>query len=429
MVYNEVEVVDRSELTELQTDRLRETVERAYENVPFYRKKMDEMGVAPADIQHVEDVRKLPMTTKEDFRDEYPDGLFAVDHEDVRRIHASSGTTGKPKIVAYTDDDLAVWREVMARSLAAAGVEPGDTFQNAYGYGLFTGGLGFHDGVEELGATVLPIGGGDTKKQIEMLQDLESDAMGCTPSYCLYLAEKAEERGIDPTEFSLSTVVIGAEPFTDAMRDEIEEALDVTAIDIYGLSELIGPGVSVECAKAQEGLHVWEDHFYPEVVDPETGEPVGEGESGELVLTSLTKQALPVLRYRTGDMTSLTRDICECGRVCARMDNVRGRSDDLLIVRGVNVYPSQIEEIILDFEEVAPHYRIDLYREGNLDELELTVELVESFDGDIDDLRDRIVSDLKSVLALTPDKVEIVQPGGIDRQETGKVKRVWDHRE
>jgi len=203
----------------------------------------------------------------------------------------------------------------------------------------------------------------------------------------------------------------------------------VTAIDIYGLSELIGPGVSVECAKAQEGLHVWEDHFYPEVVDPETGEPVEEGESGELVLTSLTKQALPVLRYRTGDMTSLTRDICECGRVCARMDNVRGRSDDLLIVRGVNVYPSQIEEIILDFEEVAPHYRIDLYREGNLDELELTVELVESFDGDIDDLRDRIVSDLKSVLALTPDKVEIVQPGGIDRQETGKVKRVWDHRE
>ncbi|PSP28572.1 phenylacetate--CoA ligase [Halobacteriales archaeon QH_2_65_14] len=429
MVYNEVEVVDRSELTELQTDRLRETVERAYENVPFYRKRMDEMGVAPADIQHVEDVRKLPMTTKEDFRDEYPDGLFAVDHEDVRRIHASSGTTGKPKIVAYTDDDLAVWREVMARSLAAAGVEPGDTFQNAYGYGLFTGGLGFHDGVEELGATVLPIGGGDTKKQIEMLQDLESDAMGCTPSYCLYLAEKAEERGIDPTEFSLSTVVIGAEPFTDAMRDEIEEALDVTAIDIYGLSELIGPGVSVECAKAQEGLHVWEDHFYPEVVDPETGEPVEEGESGELVLTSLTKQALPVLRYRTGDMTSLTRDICECGRVCARMDNVRGRSDDLLIVRGVNVYPSQIEEIILDFEEVAPHYRIDLYREGNLDELELTVELVESFDGDIDDLRDRIVSDLKSVLALTPDEVEIVQPGGIDRQETGKVKRVWDHRE
>jgi phenylacetate-CoA ligase len=429
MVYNEVEVADRSELTELQNDRLRETVENAYENVPFYREQMDEMGVTPDDIESVADIHKLPMTTKEDFRDEYPDGLFAVDQSEVRRIHASSGTTGKPKIVAYTDEDLGVWREVMARSLAAAGVEPGDTFQNAYGYGLFTGGLGFHGGVEELGATVIPIGGGDTAKQIEMLQDLGSDGMGCTPSYCLYLAEKAEDRGIDPTEFDLSTVVIGAEPFTDEMRDEIEDALDVTAIDIYGLSELIGPGVSVECAHAQDGLHVWEDHFYPEILDPETGEPVEEGERGELVLTSLTKEALPVLRYRTGDMTSLTREVCDCGRVCARMDNVRGRADDLLIVRGVNVYPSQIEEVVLGFEEVAPHYRIDLSREGNLDRIEITVELVESFDGDIDDLRDRMADELKSVLAIRPDKLELVPPGGIERQETGKIKRVWDHRE
>jgi len=429
MAYHDVETISRDELCDLQNRRLQETVDRAYENVDFYRRKLDEAGVTPGDVRGVEDVTDLPFTTKEDFRDEYPDGLFAVDHEDVRRIHASSGTTGKPKIVAYTDADLELWREVMARSLYAAGVEPGETFQNAYGYGLFTGGMGFHDGIEELGATVIPTGGGDTAKQIEMLQALEVDAMGCTPSYCLYLAETAEDRGIDPREFPLSTVVIGAEPFTDPMREEIAAALDVDAIDIYGLSEIIGPGVSVECVEQQEGLHVWEDRFYPEVVEPQTGEPVAPGEEGELVLTTLTKEALPVLRYRTGDMTSLTRDICECGRVCARMDNVRGRSDDLLIVRGVNVYPSQIEEIILDFEEVAPHYRIDLYREGNLDELELTVELVESFDGDIDDLRDRIVSDLKSVLALTPDKVEIVQPGGIDRQETGKVKRVWDHRE
>jgi phenylacetate-CoA ligase len=429
MVYNEVEVADRSELTELQNDRLRETVENAYENVPFYREQMDEMGVTPDDIESVEDIHKLPTTTKEDFRDEYPDGLFAVDDSEIRRIHASSGTTGKPKIVAYTDEDLGVWREVMARSLSAAGVEPGETFQNAYGYGLFTGGLGFHGGIEELGATVIPIGGGDTAKQIEMLQDLGSDAMGCTPSYCLYLAEKAEERGIDPTEFDLSTVVIGAEPFTDEMRDEIEETLDVTAIDIYGLSEIIGPGVSVECAHAQDGLHIWEDHFYPEVVDPDTGEPVEEGERGELVLTSLSKQALPVLRYRTGDMTSLTREVCDCGRVCARMDNVRGRADDLLIVRGVNVYPSQIEEVVLGFEEVAPYYRIDLSREGNLDRIEITVELVDSFDGDIDELRDRMADELKSVLAIRPDKLELVPPGEIERQETGKIQRVWDHRE
>jgi phenylacetate-CoA ligase len=429
MVYNEVEMADRSELTELQNERLRDTVETAYENVPFYRERMDEMGVTPSDIESVDDVDKLPMTNKEDFRDEYPDGLFAVDHSEVRRIHASSGTTGKPKIVAYTDDDLDVWREVMARSLAAAGVEPGETFQNAYGYGLFTGGLGFHQGIEELGATVIPIGGGDTAKQIEMLQDLGSDGMGCTPSYCLYLAEKAEERGIDPTEFDLSTVVIGAEPFTDAMRDEIEAALDVTAIDIYGLSELIGPGVSVECAHAQDGLHIWEDHFYPEVIDPNTGEPVPEGERGELVLTSLTKAALPVLRYRTGDMTTLTREVCDCGRTCVRMDNVRGRADDLLIVRGVNVYPSQIEEVILGFDEIAPHYRIDLYREGNLDTLEITVELVEDFRADIDELRNRIIDEIEGVLAISPDKLELVPPGDIDRQETGKVQRVWDHRE
>jgi len=429
MVYNEIEVLDRSELTELQSERLRETVETAYENVPFYRERMDELGVTPDDIEGVEDIHKLPTTTKEDFRDEYPDGLFAVDHSEVRRIHASSGTTGKPKIVAYTDDDLGVWREVMARSLAAAGVEPGDTFQNAYGYGLFTGGLGFHDGVEELGATVIPIGGGDTAKQIEMLQDLESDGMGCTPSYCLYLAEKAEEQGIDPTAFDLSTVVIGAEPFTDEMRAEIEDALDVTAIDIYGLSELIGPGVSVECAHAQDGLHVWEDHFYPEIVDPDTGELLPEGERGELVLTSLTKEALPVLRYRTGDMTSLTREVCDCGRVHARMDNVRGRADDLLIVRGVNVYPSQIEEVVLGFDEVAPYYRIDLYREGNLDTIEITVELAGEFDGDVDDLRTRISEAITDVLVITPDSLELVPPGGIDRQETGKIQRVWDHRE
>ncbi|PSQ19815.1 phenylacetate--CoA ligase [Halobacteriales archaeon QS_8_69_26] len=428
-MYHEIEGASRERLERIQSRRLRETVERAYENVDFYRRKFSEKGITPEDIEGVEDVSKLPFTTKEDFRDEYPDGLFAVDHEDVRRIHASSGTTGKPKIVSYTDGDLQVWAEVMARSLAAAGVEEGETFQNAYGYGLFTGGLGFHDGIEELGATVIPTGGGNTARQIEMLQDLEADAMGCTPSYCLYLAETAEERGIDPRELPLETVVIGAEPFTDPMRDEIERALDVNAIDIYGLSEIIGPGVSVECVEAQEGLHVWEDHFYPEIVDPETGEPVDPGEEGELVLTTLTKEALPVLRYRTGDITRLHGETCDCGRTARRMDNVTGRTDDLLIVRGVNVYASQIEEVMVDLEDVAPHYRIDLYREGSLDTMEITAEHHEDYDGSNDDLEDLIERRLEERLNVTLDEVNVVGPGVIDRTETGKVQRVFDHRE
>jgi phenylacetate-CoA ligase len=428
MAYKDVETLPREELRALQNERLQDTVERVYENVDFYREKFEEAGIAPEDVDGVDDIAKLPFTTKEDFRDEYPDGLFAVDRSEVRRIHASSGTTGKPKIVAYTDGDLDVWSEAMARSLYAAGIQPGETVQNAYGYGLFTGGLGFHDGIQELGATVIPTGGGDTAKQIEMLQDMESDAMGCTPSYCLYLAERAENRGIDPHEFSLDTVVIGAEPFTDPMREEIEAALDVNAIDIYGLSEVIGPGVSVECVEAQEGLHVWEDHFYPEVVDPQTGDPVEPGERGELVLTSLTKEALPVLRYRTGDITRLHEETCECGRTARRMDNVTGRTDDLLIVRGVNVYASQIEEVMLELDAVAPHYRIDVRREDNLDRLEISVEHHEDFGGDAEKLRERIEETLDDVLAIHPDVVDVVDPGTIGRTEVGKVQRVYDHR-
>ena len=428
-VYQDAETVDREKLRAMQAERLQETVAHAYENVEFYRERLDETGIAPEDVEGVEDVRKLPFTTKEDFREQYPDGLFAVDDADVRRVHASSGTTGKPKVVAYTDDDLEVWYDVMARSLAAAGVEPGDTFQNAYGYGLFTGGLGFHDGIEELGATVVPTGGGDTAKQLEMLQDLESDAMGCTPSYCLYLAEFAEERGVDPHELPLDTVVIGAEPFTDPMREAIEDALDVDAVDIYGLSEIIGPGVSVECVEAQEGLHVWEDHFYPEVVDPETGEVLPPGEEGELVLTTLTKEALPVLRYRTGDITRLYEAPCECGRTCRRMDNVTGRTDDLLIVRGVNVYASQIEDTIVGMDGVAPHYRIDLRRENNLDRVRITAEHTEAYDGTTDELADRVRERLEEVLAVTPDEVTVLGPGGVERNETGKVQRVFDYRD
>lgn len=428
MVYNEVETASREDLQELQSERLRETVAHAYEHVDYYREALDEAGVSPDDIESVDDISALPFTKKEDFRDEYPDGMFAVDWADVQRIHASSGTTGKPKVVAYTEEDLGVWREVMARSLYAAGVREDHVVQNAYGYGLFTGGLGFHDGIQELGACVIPTGGGNTARQIDMLQDLESDVLCCTPSYCLYLAEAAEKRGIDVRDLPLSTVVIGAEPFTDPMRKEIEEALGVTAVDVYGLSEIIGPGVSIECADAQDGLHIWEDHFYPEVVDPTTGEVLPEGEEGELVLTTLSKQALPVLRYRTGDMTTLNYETCECGRTAVRMGNVTGRADDLLIVRGVNVYPSQIEEVMLDLDEVAPHYRIDLRRQDNLDRLELTVEHHEQYDGSTESLREEVQAKLEDVLDVKPDSLDIVPPGEIGRTEVGKVQRVFDHR-
>ena len=428
MARKPIEAADRAEIRELQVDRLRATVENAYENVPFYREQLDDLGVAPADIGSVEDVRKLPMTTKEDFRDEYPDGLFAVDDEEIRRIHASSGTTGKPKIVAYTDEDIDVWSEVMARSLAASGVEPGETVQNAYGYGLFTGGLGLHYGAEELECTVIPIGGGQTQRQVEMMADLGSDVLACTPSYALYFAETAEEMGHDPRDLPVSTVAFGAEPCTDPMREEIEQRLDANGIDLYGLSEIVGPGVSIECVEAKNGLHVWEDRFLPEVIDPATGEPVEDGEEGELVLTTLSKEALPVLRYRTGDLTTLYYDECECGRTMVRMDNVTGRTDDLIIVRGVNLYPSEIEHVILDIDGVAPYYRIDLHERDNLDVMELTVEVDEAFDGDRQQLHGTIQKRLENVLAFTPDDLELVDPGSIARTEVGKVQRVYDHR-
>jgi phenylacetate-CoA ligase len=428
MVYQDVETASRDELRELQADRLRETVAHAYETIPFYRERFDEAGVAPEDVDALDDIERLPFTTKEDFRDEYPDGLFGVDRDEVRRIHASSGTTGKPKIVAYTDGDLAVWREAMARTLYAAGVRPGETVQNAYGYGLFTGGLGFHDGIEELGAGVVPTGGGNTQRQLDMLRDLDGDAICCTPSYCLYLAEAAAERGIDVAELPVSRAVIGAEPFTDPMREEIERELGVKAIDIYGLSELVGPGVSVECDEVQKGLHVWEDHFYPEVVDPDTGEVLPEGEEGELVLTNLTCEALPAIRYRTGDITSLTSEPCDCGRTHVRMDNVTGRVDDLLIVRGVNVYASQIEEVVVDVDDVSGHYRIDLYREDSLDTMEITAERHEAAGRSNEELEELIEDRIRGVLDVTPDDVTVVDPGGIERTEVGKVKRVFDHR-
>ncbi|GAB7120566.1 phenylacetate--CoA ligase PaaK [Natrinema sp. JCM 9743] len=425
---NSHESLSRDELRALQDNRLQETVAHAYENVELYRTAFDEAGVDPTAIDGIDDLDLIPMTTKADFRTAYPDGLFAVDESDLQRIHASSGTTGKPKIVGYTDTDIDVWSEVVARSLRAAGVEPGETLQNGYGYGLFTGGLGLHYGAERLGATVIPIGGGQTQRQVELLRDLESDALSCTPSYSLYLAETAREMGVDVREFPLETVIFGAEPCTDPMREEIEERLDVTGVDIYGLSEIIGPGVSMECHEAQDGLHIWEDHFYPEVVDPKTGDPLEEGEEGELVLTTLTKEALPVLRYRTGDLTTLNYDTCDCGRTMVRMDNVTGRADDLLIVRGINLYPSEVEDVVLEFEEIAPFYRIDIDREDNLDRMTLTVEREPEATTDLDDLHDRILRRLSNVLSFTPDRLTIADPGSIERTETGKVKRVYDHR-
>jgi phenylacetate-CoA ligase len=420
--------LSRAELTARQDERLAETVERAHENVPFYRELLDGHEISPADIDGIDDIERLPMTTKDAFREEYPDGLFAVADEDITRIHASSGTTGTPKVVGYTDEDLERWAAVVARSLAAAGIEPGDTVQNAYGYGLFTGGLGLHDGIERLGATVVPMGGGNTARQLTMAQDMASDALACTPSYCLYLADYAEEQGLDPRELPFRTVVIGAEPFTDPMREEIETALDVTAIDIYGLSEIIGPGVAVECAATQDGLHVWEDHFYPEIIDPETEEVLPAGETGELVLTTLTKEAQPILRYRTGDIIHLHEDDCDCGRTAVRMGNVTGRTDDLLIVRGVNVYASQIEAVMVGIDDVAPHYRIDLHREDSLDAMDITVEPHERSATAPETLRAAIGERLDDQLNVSPDSIDVVDPGTIERTEVGKVKRVFDHR-
>ena len=428
-MFSSTEALARDELGELQEERLRETVAHVYENVPFYRDRLDEAGVAPGDVEGVADIASLPTTTKEDFTSEYPDGLFAVDDAEIRRYHASSGTTGKPKVVAYTAADLDLWGHVMARSLTAAGAGPEDVVQNAYGYGLFTGGLGFHHGAETLGAAVVPTSSGGTQRQVDLATDLGSTVLGCTPSYALHFAEVAEEMGHDPTDLPIEVVGYGAETCTEPMRESIETRLGATGINNYGLSEIIGPGVAAECHEAQDGLHIWEDHFYPEVIDPASGEPLPEGEEGELVLTTLTKEALPVLRYRTGDLTSLHYDTCECGRTMVRMDNVTGRTDDLLIVRGVNLYPSEIEHVVLDHEGVAPHYRIDLHTEGTMDVMDLTIELDEGFEDDAGDVRETILDRLSNVLGFTPDDLDLVQPGTIERTEVGKVQRVYDHRE
>jgi len=423
------ECMDREELKKVQSERLRETVERVYYNVPYYRNKMQEAGLGPEHIQSTDDLHKLPFTTKQDLRDNYPFGLFAVPMSEIVRVHASSGTTGKPTVVGYTHRDIATWSEVMARTLTCAGANRHDFIHVAYGYGLFTGGLGIHYGGEKIGASVIPVSGGNTTRQLQLMHDFGSTVLACTPSYALFLAEAIEESGIDRKELKLRTGVFGAEPWTENMRKEIEEKLSIKAIDIYGLSEVIGPGVASECL-FQQGLHISEDHFLPEIIDPQTLEIMPEGESGELVFTTITKEGLPLIRYRTRDLTRLNFDKCTCGRTMVRMEKCLGRSDDMLIIRGVNLFPSQIESVILEMSEIKPHYLLIVDRVNNLDTIELQVEVDEAFFQDkisqLQSLRNKIQNNLESTLGLGI-KVTLVEPKTIERSE-GKSKRVIDKR-
>jgi phenylacetate-CoA ligase len=427
---DEFETLPREALEALQVKRLVATAERVYAAVPFYRKKFDEYRIKPSDLKSLKDLRRLPFTTKIDLRDNYPFGLFAVPMEQVVRIHASSGTTGKPTVVGYTRRDINTWAELMARSLAAAGAHKNDIIHNAYGYGLFTGGLGVHYGAEKLGASVIPISGGNSKRQIVIMQDFGSTVLTCTPSYALFLAETAEEMGVDFRKLKLKVGIFGAEPWSERMRDEIERKLGIQAIDIYGLSEVIGPGVSIECLEAKRGLHIFEDHFIAEIIDPETGEALPHGQKGELVFTTITKEAFPLIRYRTRDISVLYPEPCKCGRTHVRMERVSGRSDDMLIIRGVNVFPSQIESVLMNIEGVEPHYLLIVDRQGNLDTLDLQVEVNEKvFSDEVKNLQSlgrRIEKEIKDLLGVSAG-VKLVEPKTIQRSE-GKAQRVIDKR-
>jgi phenylacetate-CoA ligase len=421
--------MDRNGIKHVQSDKLRETVERVYFNVPYYRNKMQEAGIGPESIQSIDDIVKLPFTTKSDLRDNYPFGLFAVPMSEIVRVHASSGTTGKPTVVGYTRNDISTWSEVMARTLTSAGANRNDFIQVAYGYGLFTGGLGLHYGGEKIGASVIPISGGNTVRQIQLMHDFGSTVLACTPSYALFLAEAIQESGINRDDLKLRVGVFGAEPWTENMRREIEDKLRIKAIDIYGLSEVIGPGVASEC-QVQAGLHINEDHFYPEIIDPETLQVLPEGSTGELVFTTITKEGLPLIRYRTRDLTRLTSEKCKCGRTMVRMEKCLGRSDDMLIIRGVNLFPSQVESVLLEMSEIKPHYLLIVDRVNNLDTLELKVEVDEAFFQDkisqLETLRQKLQNNLESSLGLGI-KVTLVEPKIIERSE-GKSKRVIDQR-
>lgn len=429
MIWNEAkECMSRDELMNLQSKRLVKQVERVYHNVEFYRKRMQEVGVEPGDIKGIEDLHKLPYTTKADLRDTYPFGLLATPMSEIVRVHASSGTTGKATVVAYTRHDLEIWQECVARALTMAGISKGDIIQIAYGYGLFTGGLGAHGGAEYLGATVVPQSTGNTQKLVTMMRDFGVTAIACTPSYLLHIAETLEKEGL-VDQVKLRTAVCGAEPWTEAMRKQIEEKLHIHAHDIYGLSEVMGPGVACDC-EHHHGLHVFEDHFLPEIIDPETLEPLGPNQSGELVFTSLTKEGLPLLRYRTKDLTSINYDKCECGRTLARISRFTGRSDDMLIIRGVNVFPSQIETALLEMSGTTPHYLMIVDRVNNLDTLEVQVEVEERFFSDeikeLENLSKKIAHTIQQAIGLAV-KVKLVEPRTLERSE-GKSKHVIDKR-
>jgi phenylacetate-CoA ligase len=419
-----IELAPREQLVELQLERMRWSLQHAYDNVPHYRRAFTEAGVLPDELRELDDLRHFPLTQKSDLRESYPFGMLAVPREQVRRLHASSGTTGQPTVVGYTDADLSMWADVMARSIRAAGGRPGQLLHNAYGYGLFTGGLGAHAGAERLGCTVVPVSGGQTERQVRLIHDFRPDIIMVTPSYMLALLDEFERQGLDPRQSSLKVGIFGAEPWTEDMRREMQERTGMHAVDIYGLSEVIGPGVACECVETKDGLHIWEDHFYPEVIDPRTGEVLPDGEYGELVFTSLTKQAMPIVRYRTRDLTRL---LPGTARTMRRMEKVTGRSDDMLIVRGVNVFPSQVEELLLRVPGLAPHYLLVLSRPQRLEELTVRVEARGSCSED-----ERAVLSAQ-LCALVKDSIgvsitcEVGDPGSLQRSE-GKAKRVLDLR-
>ena len=428
---SETECAELDVMRKGQTENLIELVGNVFERVPFYRKKIEKAGIKPSDIRSIDDIVKLPFTTKEELRETYPYGLLAVEKKEILEIHTSSGTTGTPVVGAYTEKDIDTWSEAMARTLAMAGATSGDVIQNAYGYGLFTGGLGVHYGARRLGANVLPISAGNTKRQLTVMRDFETTLLTCTPSYSLYLAEAAEDEGIDFSSLNVKAGCFGAEPWSESMRVEIEENLSLSAHDIYGLTEIIGPGVSSEC-EVKDGLHINEDFFYPEIIDPVSGESLPLGEKGELVFTTLTKEGTPMIRYRTRDITYLVRGTCGCGRRSVKMSRLLGRTDDMLIVRGVNIFPSQIEQVLMRIEETEPHYQIIVDRGSKkLDDVEIHVEVEESFFSDstknLETVRERIESEIRSDLGIGA-RVKLVEPRTIERS-MGKAKRVIDKRQ
>lgn len=443
-MYSQVETLEREQLRLLQDERLRNMISYVYEKVPFYREMFERLDLPPGAVHSVEDLPKLPFTRKQDLQEHYPFGLLAVPREQTIRVHASSGTTGKVTIVCYTRKDIDLFSEVMARSFVAAGVRPGMLLHNAFGYGLFTGGLGIHYGGEALGLTVVPVSGGMTQRQITLIMDLKPQVLCCTPSYAQTLGEEFRKRGIGPDEISLKYGLFGAEPWTETIRADIDASLGIRATNLYGLSEIIGPGVSQECIEERNGSHIWEDHFYPEVVDPATGQPLSDGETGVLVLTHLTREAMPLLRYWTGDITYLSHNSCSCGRSHVKMGPILGRADDMLIIRGVNLYPTQVEEILPGIVGVAPHYQLVITRAGTLDDVELRVEVSETLfqtlaceilsaeiveaDQTTRELRSTIQQALKDALGLTM-QVSLATPGSIPRSEGGKLKRTLDLRQ